>query len=165
MGRVRDLLATGANLASVSAFFGITAGGIYLALAIAVGLLTNTPWFWMVVLAPMGSAAFLVSLQKWQELYGPKSAAKLAQDWRDLDSYTIWQAACLWIGVPPVPRIDERHKAYPTLQKIKATLVAGHIKSVYGDTDMKARIARDQLLKLADLRVEQPAFLFPDEQG
>jgi len=153
-----------ADVVTVSVFFGVSAGAIAAIIFGIVGWLTNVPWFWILTISPVGAAGLLYSLHLWRELYESKTLEVLVRDWRDLDSYMVWQAACLWIGVPPTPKIDEKHKAYPALQKIKAALVAGHIQSVYGGTGMAARVTRDQLLKLADLRVEQPVFLFPSQQ-
>lgn len=66
----------------------------------------------------------------------------------------------LWVNQKPVPKIDQDHPAYPTLQRIKGHLQSEDIKSLYGDTGMTARVARDELLKLAIIRNDRPSFLY-----
>jgi len=160
--RIKDWLSALADLATISTTVGLFIAGVYAAIAIAVGALTAVPWFWVLVIAPMAAAAILISLQKWQEIYGRKSILELANAWKEQDSYLVWVASCLWIGIAPEPKIDEKHKAYPTLQKIKGALASAKIRSLYGDTGAVARVAREELIKLAELRGERPKFLFPD---
>jgi hypothetical protein len=83
-------------------------------------------------------------------------------EWADHPNYSVWVAACLWINVKPSPQIDQSHPAYPMLQMIKGHLKAGTIKSLYGDTAMRATVSREELLKIARLRKEYPPFLFPE---
>lgn len=82
------------------------------------------------------------------------------EEWLDHPSYFVWVASCLWIGQKPVPKIDQDHPAYPTLQMIKGYLQDHTIKSLYGNTGMVAKVHREELLKLAGIRHERPDFLF-----
>jgi hypothetical protein len=99
-------------------------------------------------------------------LVSPQSSDALnLEEWLGHPNYFVWVAACLWIGRKPDPTIDQNHPAYPTLQMIKGHLQANTIKSLYGDTGMKAKVAREELIKLATIRQERPDFLFRTSRG
>jgi len=84
-------------------------------------------------------------------------------EWVNHETYFVWVAACLWVNIRPVPRIDENSPAYPMLQKIKAALETEKISSMWGGTGMTARVSRTELIKLADFYNEKPKFLFPED--
>jgi hypothetical protein len=63
----------------------------------------------------------------------------------------------------PTPRIDQDHRAYPMLQKIKGALDSGQIESLTGSANMNAKVLREELVKLASIHGERPEFLFPSE--
>lgn len=82
-------------------------------------------------------------------------------DWLHHPNYYVWVASCLWINEKPTPKIDQHHPAYPTLQMIKGYLENGTIRSVDGGKTATARVAREELIKIAKLHDERPKFLFP----
>jgi hypothetical protein len=86
----------------------------------------------------------------------------LAQ-WTNLDSYFVWAAACLWVGVRPEGQIPASHPAYPALQMIKGALDTKLIASIDGGANMAARVTAEELRKLAFARQQFPKFLFPDD--
>lgn len=85
--------------------------------------------------------------------------------WTNHGSYYVWAAACLWVGVNPVPKIDNKHPAYPSLQKIKSAVDSGQITSLDGSSSMSTKVPREELLKLAFIHGERPAFLFSTQNG
>ena len=85
--------------------------------------------------------------------------------WTNHGSYFVWTAACLWVGVNPVSKIDSKHPAYPALQKIKGAIDSGQIRSMDGSSSMSAKVLREELLKLAFIHGDRPAFLFQKQDG
>src|SRR5262245_19846910 len=49
----------------------------------------------------------------------PPKAVRFSKNWLKLDSYRLWQAAWLWVGVEPKDKIPPGSAAYPILQMLK----------------------------------------------
>ncbi len=79
--------------------------------------------------------------------------------WRGHEVYSVWAAACLWVGEQPHPRISPKSAAYPALQLLKGAIAAGTLPIVEGDGSMKSRVRRADLVAFAERIGEQPAFL------
>ena len=82
------------------------------------------------------------------------------EQWLDHPSYSVWAAACLWVGQKPVQEISKKSPAYPVLQKIMRLLETGQIRSMFGGSSMAAKVGKGELIRLADMLNERPKFLF-----
>jgi hypothetical protein len=143
----------------------VSIGGIgYFGLAATVGLLTNIPWFYIVIGAPAAAFLFVVSTLVWIQLKRPEKPAPAIElaGWGKHPVYTVWAASNLWVGLKPNSQIPADSLAYESLQLIKSHLISGFIQSVYGGTGMTAQVTRDDLIKLANHVGAKPKFLFPN---
>ena len=112
------------------------------------------------------------------------NAASKGSEWNQVDSFHLYQAACLWIGVAPPAFVSAvPAEVAPILQRLKSDLarvtdanflnaIKGHaspevagvlwainrpaVKSISAET----LVSRENLILCAELRGEKPAFLF-----
>ena len=160
---LRETLSIGEDLTGVLAFCGITICSIYAIVVAVVGVITNIPWFWVLILTPAAGALLVVPIIAILTHRRPRQDVNVAE-WVGHPVYTVWIAACLWINQKPWPYIAADSPAYPALQKIKGAIQSGQIKVVSGNGNMESRVTRLELLKLAKLYNERPEFLFPNRK-
>jgi len=92
--------------------------------------------------------------------------------WGLVDTFTVEQAACLWVGVnPSTPSYSrsklENSQLTPILQLLSATIQAGNLPAdssrnvltMTGDYS-KSFVTRDDLIVLATAKGQRPTFLF-----
>ena len=143
----------------------LSVGGIsYFGITAIVGYVTDVPWFYIVVGAPAAAFLFVVTTLVWLQIKRPERSAAVGElvSWNKHPTYTVWQAANLWVGLRPSAQIPAESLAYRSLQLIKSHLVSGFIDAIYGGTGMTAQVTREDLVKLAEKVGEKPKFLFPD---
>ena len=156
-----SLLADGLQVASIWTVVGSIA---YFSLATVVGLVTDIPWFSIVVGAPAAAFMFVVFTLVWSQLRRPERPAAMGElaGWNRHPTYTVWQAANLWVGLKPNSQIPADSQAYQSLQLIKSHLISGFINGIYGGTGMNAQVTREDLMRLAEKVGDKPKFLFPN---
>jgi hypothetical protein len=160
---LRETLSIGKDLAGVLAFCGATIGSVYAIAVAVVGVVTNIPWFWVLILAPAAGALVLAPTIAILAYRRPRLGVNVGE-WVGHPVYTVWIAACLWVNQKPWPHIPADSPAYPALQKIKGAIQSGQIKMISGNGNMESRVTRLELLKLAKLYNERPEFLFPNRK-
>lgn len=158
---VRETISLWADVEQLTGPWG---GAVAVGYGIAVGVIgsmTNISWFWVLVGTPIAGIALLFLWQKFIEFRKPKPNFR-ADDWANHPIYSVWVAACLWANHRPWPHIPVDSPAWPTLQMIKTHIESGQIKTLPDSKPgMKARISKEELVKLATIRNEKPKFLFP----
>ncbi len=99
--------------------------------------------------------------------------------WRQIDEMPVWKAAYLWVG--QLPAIDYPEGAPPLVRAIADRMVRDikkgnlipvraqaesprllQLASLFANETPFGIVSRDGLLNYANLRNEQPRFLFPD---
>lgn len=86
--------------------------------------------------------------------------------WEKHDSYTLWQAAWLWVGLEPVAQVPAGSKAYPVFAMLKDAISRYELRAeLQGLTaNMHARVSKDDLRGFAASKNEAPVFLFGGEE-
>ena len=126
---------------------------------VVTGVISKVPIFW-IALCCIGLGAVwpwaLLGREKLKKAY-EKDANHEA--WAGHETYSIWQAACLWCDMEPYPHIVPGSKAYPSLARLKSAAEAGTLPTLTGDKTMKGRVSREALVAYAQSVGAKPAFL------
>lgn len=154
-------LAVIADVLQVVGFFGITAAVLWTAAVAAVGYFSGVPAFWIMVGASLAGLAVLACFMLFRRVAGTDTAkeepANIKQ-WIGHDSYRLYAAACLWVGIAPKLQILTTSKAFPAISKLRAAIRSGQLATMDHSGD-SARIPRDALLRYAESINEMPDFL------
>ena len=104
------------------------------------------------------AALCMIGLVEWY-LWRRRAAIPLKL-WFAHPVYPLWQAAWLWLDLPPQPHIPPDSQAFPILRMLKEAIASGIIQPVPGSgPGMKARVLRSELARLAAGRGPLPRFL------
>jgi hypothetical protein len=148
---LREALSLGADAEQVTGRWGGVFAVIQTLVTGSFGIATQS-YFIAFVIAPFAGFAVLLAWRMAVTMRSPFNQYFDVAEWKGHPVYTIWVAACLWNNHRPWPAIPSDSPAWSTLQMIKSHLEGGQIKSLHEDTGMKARIAREELIKLANIR-------------
>jgi len=138
---------------------------LYVVLVGTWGVVTKD-WLNVFIGAPIAGFFLLLAWNQWVARRKPEPfpQTQVASDnidaWSGHPIYYVWVAACLWVGMRPWPSIPADSLAYEPLQRIKSAIEAGQITMVSGTGNMRSRVSRDELIKLAMLGPDRPRFLF-----
>jgi hypothetical protein len=134
------------QVSGAAGFTGMSLVGIGSAI---VGFASGIPWYWVIVASPGAALLLLLAWERGLRIWDKKGRSADIDEWRGHNTYFVWVAACLWIGLRPWPVIDQEHPAYPALQRLKGAIEAGAIKIVSGSGGMNSRVTREELLRFA----------------
>ncbi len=83
--------------------------------------------------------------------------------WEKVDAFYLWQAAWLWVGQEPRPRLPDDSLAYPAFSMLKQAALAGNLELVApgrtAKVDAWALVTKESLRRLAAVKSENPVFL------
>ena len=158
--RWRDFLSITADILQIIGWLGFTFASLWAVGMTWLGWENGTPWFWIVGFVPISTLALLASWAWIRSFGNPPSRFDLAK-WTYHEAYSVWVAANLWINRYPWPTITPRSPAYAPMQKIKTAIETRQINVLSGE-GMRARVTREELIKLAGIHNERPKFLYPD---
>ena len=92
----------------------------------------------------------------------------LYDEWEEIDTLHLWQAACLWSQVEPYLPVAPGTRAYPRLHLLKGTIADGDLTPIIKVTAKDdeaifwARLRKDDLRKYVQQKnLKRPRFLFP----
>lgn len=148
---LREALSFGADAEQVTTRWGGVFGVIQTLATGGFGIATNS-YFIAFVVAPFAGLAVVLTWRMALALRSPFNQAFNLYEWKGHPIYSMWVAACLWNNHKPWPSIPSDSPAWSSLQMIKSFVESGQIKTLAGETGMKARITRDELVKLARIR-------------
>lgn len=160
----REFLSLWADVEQVASVWGVRLSLIYGTYVWLVAWLADLDWILIFMLPPLLALSLLVLWEIYVRLRRPSSISATfdVSIWTNHPIYSVWVAACLWVNHRPWPNIPLDHPAWPALQAIKSAIEAQQITALPGEVGMKARIRREELIRLAESRGERPRFLYPN---
>lgn len=88
-----------------------------------------------------------------------------SKHWNSVNTFSLWQAAWLWVGAEPIARVRDGSEAYPVFSMLKTDARAGELNlseiGREGQIGSWSYVTREELERYAKKKGQQPQFLLP----